>query len=49
MARCRAWLWETAGGLFCYGLLVLAWLLIRVGVAPAEPVDPAPTDTKQAA
>jgi hypothetical protein len=49
MARCRAWLLDTAGGLFCHGLIVLAWLLIRVGVAPVEPVDTEPADTKRAA
>ena len=46
MARCRAWLLDTAGGLFCYGLLVLAWLLIRCGVAPAEPDDPEPASNQ---
>ncbi len=46
MARCRAWLLDTAGGLFCYGLLVLAWLLIRCGVAPTEPSDLAPASHK---
>jgi hypothetical protein len=46
MARCRAWLLDTAGDLFCYGLLVLVWLLIRCGVAPTEPADPAPASSK---
>jgi hypothetical protein len=46
MTRCRAWLWETAGGLFCHGLIVLAWLLIRVGVAPVEPGGQEPASKK---
>ncbi len=49
LARCRAWLLDTAGGIFCYGLLVLAWLLIRCGVAPAELVDQESADTTRAA
>jgi hypothetical protein len=39
MTRCRAWLLTIMAGLFCYGLMVLVWLLIRTGVAPAEWID----------
>jgi hypothetical protein len=49
MTHGRAWLWYTAACLFCYGLMVLAWLLIRCGVAPAAWIDPEPADTKRAA
>jgi hypothetical protein len=49
MTRCRAWFWHPAGCLFCYGLIVLAWLMIRCGVAPAEWLDQESADTKQAA
>jgi len=49
MTRCRAWFWNTMACLFCYGLVGLVWLLMRVGVAPVEWRDQEPTDTKRAA
>jgi len=49
MTRCRTWCWHTAACLFCYGLMVLVWLLMRSGVAPAAGIAPEPADTKQAA
>jgi hypothetical protein len=46
MAHCRAWLLATAGGLFCYGLIVLVWVMIRCGVAPVEPGGQEPASKK---
>ena len=49
MTRCQAWCWHTAACLFCYGLLVLVWLMIRCGVAPAAWLDQELVDAKRAA